>query len=72
MKVTEKFLKSKNACDEGVEWWLKDNEPDPIKVVMKLIAEDRLDWANWIICRVFNYPSIRIPVCYKMSSFYAF
>ena len=55
MKLTEEWLKEKSACSEGVEWFLKQKETDAVKVLEKLIKEKQLQWANWTICRVFNY-----------------
>ena len=52
MKLSAEWLKEKNACQSGIEWWQAQKEKDGKKVVKKLIAEDKLDWANWLIVRV--------------------
>ena len=54
MKITLKFLENKNACQEGIDWAIKNNliGLDGASVVKKLIKQDKLDWANWLIVRV--------------------
>ena len=54
MKLTKEWLKEIDACSEGVEWFNNQKETDGTKVIKKLIEEDRIDWANWTICRVFS------------------
>ena len=54
MKITLKWLKEKSACSSGVEWFKSQKETDAVKVLEKLINEDKLQWANWTICRVFT------------------
>ena len=55
MKLSAEWLKEKNACGSGVEWWQAQKETDGKKVVKKLIAEGKLDWANWLIVRIMEY-----------------
>jgi len=55
MNITKEWLKEKSACGEGVKWFLSQKDTDAVKVIEKLVLEDRLDWANWTICRVFDY-----------------
>jgi hypothetical protein len=55
MILTKKWLKEKSACKDGVEWFNEQKETDVVKVLRKLVKEDRWDWANWTICRVFKY-----------------
>jgi len=55
MEITKEFLKEKCACAKGYEWFIKQKETDGIKVVKKLIKEDKHDWANWIIVRIMSY-----------------
>ena len=54
MKVTKQYLKNINACSEVIEWFINQKETDSIKIIKKLIKENKLDWANWFICRLFN------------------
>ena len=54
MKMTNGWLKEIGACRDGVEWFNNQKETDGTKVIKKLIEEDRIDWANWTICRVFS------------------
>lgn len=52
MKITKKYLEKVDACEGGIDWFLAQKERDGRAVVEKLIAEDRLDWANWILSRL--------------------
>ena len=55
MDITKEWLVEKSACSEGVRWFLEQKETDAIKVIKKLVEEDHWNWANWTICRIFNY-----------------
>ena len=55
MKITEKWLIEQQACMDGVDWFCRQKQDDGLKVVKKLIAASKLDWANWLICRIFDY-----------------
>lgn len=57
MKIISEFLKEKGACVEGYKW-VKENKLiglDSIPFVNKLIENDKLEWANWLIVRVMEY-----------------
>lgn len=53
MKLTKAYLEKVNACGSGIRWFTEQDETDGKKVVKKLM-KDHLDWANWLICRIFN------------------
>ena len=58
MKITKEWLEERNACKEGIDWFATQTETDGIKILKKLIAEDKedkLDWANWLIVRLMDY-----------------
>jgi hypothetical protein len=59
MKITTEWLREQKACDDGIVWFEaqfeSQAEADGIKVVEKLIAEQHLGWANWLIVRIMNY-----------------
>ena len=57
MKITEKFLKEKDACSEGIEYVIANKYIglERKAFLEKLIAEDKLDWANWLIVRTMKY-----------------
>jgi len=55
MEISKEWLKEKSACVDGVKWFLEQKETDGLKIVKKLMKENQLSWANWLICRVFNY-----------------
>ena len=57
MKITQKQLKDWSACADGYKWAcgiLKD-KPMEFKKFLKITADHRLDWANWVIVRVMTY-----------------
>ena len=57
MKITQEFLKSKNACQEEVNKFIKyklEGKTD-IEVLKTAIKINELDWANWLIIRCMVY-----------------
>ena len=54
-KVTKEFLKEKNACRDGYEWWIKNCEELETVDQIKKLADYRFAWANWLIVRVMDY-----------------
>ena len=57
MNITKKWLKEESACTEGYEWalYVLGNKPmKDVEFLNALIADDKLDWANWVIIRVFD------------------
>jgi hypothetical protein len=73
MNITTEFLKDKNACPEGVKWFDAQEERDGAKVVEKLMSEDKLDWANWLIVRIMErerriaYAIFAVEQCYRFK-----
>ena len=55
MKITIEWIREKLACREGVDWFKNQSETNAVKILEKLIAADKLDWANWTICRLFKH-----------------
>jgi len=55
VKITEKWLKEKDACGSGIVWFNEQKETDGLKVVKKLVKRDSLSWANWLIVRLMPY-----------------
>ena len=55
-KITIEWLVSKNACQDGFEWFVEQNkEFEPVPLLYLLIKKNQLDWANWLIVRVMDY-----------------
>ena len=54
MKISMEWLKEKRACDGGTEWFISQEETDGLLVVKKLLKENQLDWANWLIARIMD------------------
>lgn len=54
MKITEKFLNDRNACQEGMEWVAQNKliGLEPILFLKGLMNGDKNEWANWLIVRV--------------------
>ena len=57
MKINEDWLRNKLACSDVIEWFLEQKEMDGsgLKIVRKLMKENRLAWANWLIVRIMDY-----------------
>lgn len=55
MKITTEWLNDKRACKEEIDWFISQTETDFVKVLEKLITENKLQWANWLIVRVMTY-----------------
>ena len=53
MEITKEWLKEKEACSEGLEWFIHQSETDLFKLIDKLIKK-RKDWANWLIIKAMN------------------
>jgi len=57
MNITQQQLKDWSACTDGYKWAcgiLKD-KPMEAKKFIKITADHRMDWANWVIVRVMDY-----------------
>ena len=55
MKITQEFLKEKNACKKALEWGNHLVDKDSIEVLETLISSKKYEWANWLIVRVMSY-----------------
>jgi hypothetical protein len=55
MKITKKWLENKNACQNGIDWFIAQSETDAIKIIESLIEQKQFAWANWLIVRVMTY-----------------
>ena len=51
MNLTKEMLKEKNACSDGYEWYLKNGCETVGETVENLIADDKIEWANWLVTR---------------------
>jgi hypothetical protein len=54
MKITRKWLKEKGICKSGFEWWEKHKEANVKKLALKLLDENRFDWANWMLTKIYD------------------
>jgi len=55
MKITTKFLKELKACQEGIDLVATYKNKDRKAVIECLIADGKLDWANWLLPRTMTY-----------------
>jgi hypothetical protein len=52
MKINEKWLKEKSACNEGVVWTRLHKFKTDRELFEALLADNKLEWANWGIVRI--------------------
>ena len=57
MTITQQQLKDWSACTDGYKWacGILQDKPMEFKKFLKITADHRLDWANWVIVRVMTY-----------------
>ena len=53
MKITIKWLCSKDACQDGQTWFKKQKETEAVKIIAALMP-DKFEWANWLITRILS------------------
>src|SRR5574343_565058 len=54
--ITKEWLREKGACSEGYDWFIRQRTRDEVRVLERLIKEDKYDWANWLIVRRMTRP----------------
>jgi len=52
MKINKEWLKEKSVCSEGVKWFKARKFKTDSQVIGDLMADDKLEWANWVIARI--------------------
>jgi len=58
IKITIKYLKSIDACVDGVKWWRGLKTTDLKTILGTAIASNDptiIEYGNWLICRVFTH-----------------
>jgi hypothetical protein len=56
MKITNELLQKWGACPDGKTWFNAQTEINGKKIIVNFIAANaHLDWANWLICRMFTH-----------------
>ena len=55
LQITTEFLKSINACQDGIDQVAKYENKEPVAVIRRLVADNHWDWANWLIVRIMDY-----------------
>ena len=58
MKITVEFLKEKNACSGGLEWFEANfkeiSHADLINRLIESKEKEKLQWANWLLSKLFD------------------
>lgn len=67
MKITTKWLEEKSAYSGCFSWFVNqaDFETDGLKLVEKLIKEEKLGWADWLIVRLMSREQYISYIVYK-------
>jgi hypothetical protein len=56
VKITNELLQKWSACGEGRGWFNAQTETNGKKIIIGFIERnEHLDWANWLICRMFTH-----------------
>ena len=55
MNISKDWLLEHRACTKGINWFTAQTETDGLATVKKLMAEKKLEWANWTIVQVMTY-----------------
>ena len=62
--LSVKYLKSIHACSGAVEEFAAQPERNTEKILLLMIKQEKLDWINWLICRLF--PTKKMKVQYAI------
>ncbi len=49
-------INRQNACAGGMRWFKAQDETDSIKVLEKLLAQDKWDYFRWLVMRLMDKP----------------
>ncbi len=52
--ITKQWLVNINACEGGIILFENQKERDTIKIIKLLIRNDMLEWAGWLLKRLFT------------------
>ena len=57
MNITLEFLKQKEACEEGLDYFKANNleEIEAYKLINKLNEDNKLGWNNWLLSKLFTH-----------------
>jgi len=54
MKITERWLRRRFACEEGIAWFNNQSKTLPSEVAEQLIREKQYSWAMWLFIRTMS------------------
>lgn len=52
--ISKKWLINKDACTEGIAWFITQSNKSEKALLKSCIADNHLDWANWVMVRKLN------------------
>jgi len=55
MEITKQWGQDRAVCSLGMDWFEKNKETDGIRIVEKLMLENKFRWANWVLVRLMKY-----------------
>lgn len=64
MKITKRWLKSKNACIEGIEWFEQQNSVDSEILFDLAIKSEMFSYINWVLTRKMNRTQLALYTIY--------
>ena len=54
MLITDEWIAEHKPCRQAIKWW-DHTERVAVKIARALIAESKLDWANWLVTKVLEH-----------------
>ena len=51
-KITSKWLRSENACVEGLQWFKLQQDKTTLSILEQLKKERKFGWLNWLIAKL--------------------
>ena len=58
-KISLKWLREHGACNSEIEWFQKQKQTDPVKILNKLMKEQRAPMAKWLLEMMLNNKELR-------------
>ena len=55
MELNLESLEKLNPCSDGLTWWKMAACKTVESTIARLLSEEKLDWANWLIARVLTH-----------------
>ena len=52
--LTKKWLKRRDVCNAGLQWFENQKETNVKKIIQKLIKIKKFNWCNWLLTHIFD------------------